>query len=224
MVGAIQLPYCNSFSSIWQYRDAVLDGGIDFLRVIGESCPICGSRGCYREITGYFRGVIELFPAYREGEVVIARFQCVATGRTFSLLPTQLIPYHRYTAASVVGALLLAMEHRRSLFAVSEKRLDVKSRANGYLLLAWLLVLVRGLRRAHPWLQNRYALSAMRSAKGRRVAEWLAELRAYLTALLPRASPEIGCELARVVAVYAHETGRFVFGVPSQERAARLAR
>lgn len=224
MVHPIQLPYCNSFCSIWQYRDAVLDGGIDFLRVIGESCPICGRRGCYREITGYFRGVIELFPEYRQGEVPIARFQCVATGRTFSLLPTQLIPYHRYTAASMLGALLLAMEHSRSLFAVCEKKLDVKSRANGYLLMAWLLVLVRGLRQAHPWLQNRYALSAVRSAKGRRVAEWLAELRAYLTALLPRASPEIGCELAKVVSLYARETTRFVFGVPSQQRTARLVR
>jgi len=224
MVGAIQLPYYNSFFSIWQYRDAILGGGIDFLRVVGESCPICGRRGCYREITGYFRGVIELFPEYREGEVLIARFQCVAKARTFSLLPIQLIPYHRYTAASVVAALLLAMEHSRSLFAVSEKTLDVKSRANGYLLLAWLLLLVRGLRRAHHWLQKRYGLSGVRSAKGRGPAEWLAELLAYLTALLPRASPEIGCELAKVISVYAHETARFLFGVPSQERAARPAR
>ena len=224
MVGAIQLPYYNSFFSIWQYRDAILGGGIDFLRVVGESCPICGRRGCYREITGYFRGVIELFPEYREGEVLIARFQCATTGRTFSLLPIQLIPYHRYTAASVVGALLLAMEHNRSLFAVSEKILDVKSRANGYLLLAWLLVLVRGLRRAHPWLQKRYALSEVRSAIRRGPGEWLAELRAYLTALLPRASPEVGCELAEVVSVYAHQTARFLFGVPSQQRAARSAR
>lgn len=223
MVGAIQLPYCNSFSSIWEYRDAVLDGDVDFLRVIGESCPICGRRECYREITGYLRGVIELFPEYREDEVLIARFQCSTTEGTFSLLPTQLIPYHRYTVASVVGALLLAMKHGRSLFAVSEKMLDGESRANGYLLAAWLLVLVRGLRRAHPWLQKRYGLSGVRSAKRRGPGEWLSELWAYLTALLPRASPEVGCEIAGVVSVYAHETTRFLFGVPSQERAARFA-
>ena len=223
-VYSIQLPYYNSFSSIWQYQDAILEGGIDFLRVIGATCPLCGGRGCYREIEGYTRGVIELFPEYREGEVLVARFQCRAIWRTFSLLPIQLIPYHQYTAASVVMALMLALTHDCSLFAVAEKMLTAEGRANGYLLAAWLLVLVRGLRRAHPWLKKRYGLSEVRSSKRRRPAEWLVELGAYLMALLPRGSPVIGCEIVEAISVYAHETSRFLFGVPSQDRAAGSAR
>jgi hypothetical protein len=221
---AIQRPYCNSFPSIWQYRDAVLSGGIDFLRVIGPACPLCGEHGCWREIEGYFRGVIELFPKYREGEVLVARFQCRRTRKTFSLLPIQLIPYHRYTAASVVMALALALAHGLSLFGVAEKLLAGDSRANGYLLAAWLLVLVHGLRRAHPWLAERYPLSVVRSARRRLPADWLAELGAYLAALAPRASPAGGAGFLAVISSYAHATSRFLFGVPSQERRPRSVR
>jgi hypothetical protein len=218
------LPYCNSFSSIWQYRDAILEGSIDFLRVIGASCPLCRGRGCYREIEGYYRGVIDLFPEYREGVVLVARFQCRKKRLTFSLLPIQLIPYHRYTASSVVMALLLAMEQDRSLFAVAEKFLDAESRANGALLAAWLLVLVRGLRRAHPWLQKRYELSQVQSSERRRPAEWLVELGAYLTALLPRGSPGRGFEIVELISTHACETAHFLFGAPAQERAVRCGR
>ena len=221
---AIQLPYCNSFSSIWQYRDAILEGDIDFLRVIGPACPLCGGRDCYREIEGYFRGVIELFPEYREDVILIARFQCRATGATFSMLPIQLIPYHQYTAASVVMALVLAMSHGLSLFGVAEKLLSGDSRSNGYLLAAWLLVLVHGLRRAHPWLAVRYELSEVQSARRRLPAEWLAELGAYLSAMAPRGSPERGTGLVEVISAYGHATSRFLVGVPSQERRSRSIR
>lgn len=216
-VYTIQLPYCNSFSTIWQYRDTILEGSIDFLRVVGPACPLCGAHGCWREIEGYSRGVIELFPKYREGEVQVARFQCRRTGKTFSLLPIQLIPYHQYTAASVVMALTLALAHNCSLFAVTEKLLAGDSRANGYLLAAWLFVLVRGLRRAHSWLAIHHDLSSLRSSERRRPAEWLVELMAYLRALSPRGSPAHNQVLVPVIFAYGYETSRFLIGIPSQE-------
>ena len=48
-------------------------------------CPLCGQAGCWREIAPYERGVVELFP-FRRGMVLVARFQCRARMRTFSLL------------------------------------------------------------------------------------------------------------------------------------------
>ena len=73
-------------------------------------------------------------------------------------------------------------------------------------------------------MKKRYGLSEVRSSKRRRPAEWLVELGAYLMALLPRGSPVIGCEIVEAISVYAHETSRFLFGVPSQDRAAGSAR
>lgn len=97
----IQLVYDNKFPSIWEYRDAVTRGDIDFALAIGSTCPICSNPDCYRKITGYTRGVIDLYPTYREGRVPIARFQCTTKWLTFSLLPVQLLPYHRYTLTSI---------------------------------------------------------------------------------------------------------------------------
>ena len=58
----IQLPYVNTFRSIWEYQSAFLDDRIDWDAVLGQRCAICGEMGCHREITPYTRGVIELFP------------------------------------------------------------------------------------------------------------------------------------------------------------------
>jgi len=75
-------------------------GALDVCAYVGAVCPICDSSCGYRPITPYRRGVIELFPVYRKGEVLVARAQCRRTLRTFSLLPHPLAPYHRYTGAS----------------------------------------------------------------------------------------------------------------------------
>ena len=52
-------------------------------------------------------------PDYSEGMVPVARFQCLGTPGslpTFSLLPWQLAPYHRYTIVSMAWAVLLFRE------------------------------------------------------------------------------------------------------------------
>lgn len=109
---AIQLPYPNTYETIWEYRESFLSGRIDFPSVIGPACPICGHKGCYREITPYWRYAMELFPAFAKKRIPIARFLCRRQPRTFSLLPLQLIPYCRYTANAILGSLLLALECR----------------------------------------------------------------------------------------------------------------
>ena len=120
--------------------------------IVGPRCPICGRRGCWRRIAPYTRGVIELFP-YAEGVVQVLRGQCGCTGRTFSLLPVELILYYRYTASSVVGALLLAWvavrEQGGGFGRVLEQdpRFVPESRLTAWLLETWLDALLTGLRR-----------------------------------------------------------------------------
>ena len=120
--------------------------------VIDLECPICGALECWRPIGPYWRTVIELMP-YREGRVPVARFQCRATGKTFSMLPHQLAPYHRYTVASMLFALMMAEagedDGLSSLFGVAEKLLSPDGRVNGFSLSCWLVLGVVGLRRGN---------------------------------------------------------------------------
>ena len=217
---SIQLPYCTNLETVWEYSDAVASGRIDWAREIGPTCPICGERDCWRPISPYWRNVIQLLP-YREEQVPVARFQCRTTEKTFSLLPHWLVPYHRYTIASMLFALLLAAameEHGlSSLFGVAEKLIEPDCRANGFLLGCWLVLCVTGLRRAHAELSRWAALDDLSQGQGLRGR--LCELAATCRALDIRGPP--GHDgLDEVLVRHARTTKRFLFGVPSQERKA----
>lgn len=218
---------CTKFSTVWECSDAVAAGQVDWRLELGPKCPICGGQDCWREITPYERKVIELMP-YGEGTVWVARFLCRTTGRTFSLLPHWLVPYHQYTAASILFALLLAAAGKHgSLFAVAEKELDPDGRANGFLLSRWLDLCVTGLRRAHGELSRWAALGGVRQGRG--VRGMLGELASYCQALGIRAPPSgeeeawDPTEALLLLERHARATGRFLFGVPSQERGRRAA-
>ena len=199
---------------------------VDWRSVLSQGCPVCGSHDCWRALTPYWRTVIELFP-YREGRILVARFLCRTTGRTFSLLPFWLAPYHKYTAASMIVALLLAAAARpdgtESLFATAEQKLEGDCRANGFLLGCWLVLCVTGLHRAHAELARWAELAGLRT--GWIVNGRLDELVAYCQALGIRGPPL--CEgvfgLDEVLHRHARTTGRFLFGSPSQERCSRTA-
>ena len=223
MLGFIQLPYDNGFASIWEYAVAISAGDIDWLREVGTTCPICGREECWREITPYARHVIELF-SYREDDVLIARFQCRKTKATFSLLPVQLVPYCQYTVSSMVGALLMVWAAirdtgGRGVWRVVEckQELSCDSRVTAWLLDTWLEAVLKGLRRAHHELSRRARLEGMQSHRGR--LGQLGEVAAYLEALGVRGPPAHGRDLTRLLCRYGRETGRFLFGTPSQERA-----
>ena len=190
---------------------------------VGAVCPICGTSCGYRPIPGYRRGVIELFPVYRTGEVLVARAQCRTTRRTFSLLPHQLAPYHRYTVDSMVSAVLLAWglsqgqgEPRRER---TLEELPADCDVTLWLVRCWVQTLAQGLRGAHPVLCGWHDLSAVRSGTG--PADQLREVAQYLGALGARGPPRIeGIE--EVLLRYGSRTGRFLIGTASQDRRPRL--
>ena len=221
VLASIQLPHDNAFTSIWEYVAAISAHDIDFLRVLGTQCPICGQDECWREITPYSRHVIELFP-YREGDVLIARFQCRRTLATFSLLPVQLIPYHQYTVRSVLGALLtvwMAIRDEGKGFGWAleqDEGIPSDSRVTAWLLDTWLVAVLMGLRRAHPTLSRWARLEGIRSSRSQ--LGRLGEVAAYLEALGVRGPPAHGRGITRLLCRYGRETGRLLFGTPSQER------
>src|SRR5208337_2897455 len=193
----IQLPYPNRFSSIREFQRAFDNDEIDFAAFIGSACPICGREECFRQITSYERTAIDVdLDVDGTGEVHvdrvrIARFLCRRTMRTFSLLPCQLLPYHRYTVATMVLALLLAHQaaetERRGFCSVAEQWLPVDSVITGWLLACWVNVIVAGFRRGHAWLAKRYDLRRVSSAKTS-VAK-LGEVHTYCDAIFARGPP-----------------------------------
>jgi hypothetical protein len=212
----IQLSYHSSFPSIWEYDRAIRAKEIDWHPIVGEECPLCGGKGCWREIGPYEREVIELFP-FGRGKVLVARFLCRQGKGTFSLLPCQLAPYHRYTIESMVLAVLLWRQvySEEGVVGAVEKELSGDSEVTPWLLRHWLGVLVAGLRLAHPVLQRWYDLDDIRSARGR--DGLLDEVHAYFVVFGSRDPPLREC-LPEVLGRYSAATGRHLVGKPSQER------
>ena len=151
--------------------------------------------------------------------VRIARFLCRSTMRTFSLLPCQLLPYHRYTVATMVLALLLAYNaaetDHRGFCTVAEQWLPVDAVITGWLLACWLNVIVAGFRRSHAWLAKRYDLRRVSSA--RTPAVRLCEVHTYCDAIFARGPPTAG-DITAVAGAYGSANQRFLFGSPSQSR------
>lgn len=101
----IQVCFVNSFSDLHAYNFHF--SSIDFKKHLGKICPLCKKRCGFRRISFYERTVIELFP-FECFQVKVARFQCQQKRyQTFSLLPHQLVPYHVYSAQSIVYLCLL---------------------------------------------------------------------------------------------------------------------
>lgn len=156
----IQLPFHNTYTNIWEYQKAFFEGRIDFRRFIGAHCPLCGSKACYREITEYYRFAIDLFP-FKKAKIPIARFLCVTTQRTFSLLPHQLIPYCQYTLAAMVRTLLLVNEFQQNGskgFYHAACELPPDCDVTPWLIYRWLCIFIIGFRRAHHILAVRFTL------------------------------------------------------------------
>lgn len=169
----------------------------------------------------YWRYAIELHP-FEKGRIPIARFLCRRKGRTFSLLPEQLIPYVQYTVDAVVRTMLLVLEHRRRGrrgFYGASLEVDPDSLVTPWLIVCWVALVLKGLRRAHPVLRARYDLSEIRTTgAGESIGT---ELQLYFTAFgawPPPAGPEA---LVVVVRSYSRQTGGFLLGTPSQLRGPR---
>jgi hypothetical protein len=216
----IQQPYDTGFPTIWEYAEAVRRREVDFSAVEQGKCPICGARGCLRRIPSYERTVTELFPEVRTGKVPVVRFLCRKTGRTVSLLPLELAPFHRYTVPTMLWVLVLlhGLFGRESL-SVEDAVLGVVADDNDLtagVVRRWSDVAVRGLRRGHAELRKEHDLSGIRSGTGLRGR--VGEVVAYLDACGVRGPPASAAEVVPLLRSYSRGTGRFLIGRPTQER------
>lgn len=190
---------------------------IDCLSEIGPSCPLCGKRHCYREITPYWRYAIDLFPEFRKERIPVARFFCRKFGRTFSLLPIHLIPYMLYTVGAVVGTLLAGVGCRCSGaqgFWGASIAVDPDSSVTPWLVLTWLRMVFSGLQRGHRtvsrWCDLRFLSTFGKPSLWQTVG-------AYFQAFGWEEDYSWRC-LCDVLSRYSREARAFLFGCPSQGR------
>jgi len=152
----------------------------------------------------------------------VARFLCWGSGKTFSLLPIQLIPYFQYTVQAVIGVLLLALKSRESGqrgFHGAAVRVDPDSGVTPWLVAYWVTVVVSGLRRAHATLMRWYDLSGIRSEGN----TWeMEEVAGYVSCLGWKSEMDPWALLQAPVIRYSWQTKRFLLGTPSQWRSRQL--
>jgi hypothetical protein len=216
----IQLPYINRFETIWEYKAAFLSGNIDFISSIGPVCPICNDTDCYRPITPYFRYAIDLFPQFKKEKIPIARFLCRSQKRTFSLLPIQLIPYFQYTMHAVLATLLLGLlcwQTGRRGFYGAFLAVDPDSLVTPWLVAYWHGIIVRGFRRAHAILGRMLDLKEICSTNTR--ITWH-EVKSYFLVFGIKPQTPWWHKFQALLHRYSRSTGQFLFGKPSQQRAA----
>jgi hypothetical protein len=214
----IQLPYPNTYESIWEYKESFLSHKIDVLSFLGLACPICGKRECYRKITPYWRYAIDLFPEFKKERIPVARFVCRRRERTFSVLPIQLIPYHQYTVNAVIGALLLGIQCRQmgqKGFHGASVAVDPESLVTPWLIACWLALVALGFRRAHARLSRSYNLARIHISL--RTGDW-EEVAGYFVCFGWKPQIRWGPLLQALVNRYSCTAKRFFFGTSSQER------
>jgi hypothetical protein len=143
---------------------------------------------------------------------------CRRHRRTFSVLPTQLIPYHQYTADAVSGALLLGLECRRSGqkgYHGATLAVDPESFVTPWLIATWLSMVVMGFRRAHSVLSGFYNLAGIHIES---ITGAWAQLADYFTAWGLRPQTRWGPVLQGLLSRYSLSCRLFLLGSPSQYR------
>jgi hypothetical protein len=166
----------------------------------------------------YWRYAIELFPEFQKKRIPVARFICRQRGKTFSLLPIQLIPYFQYTVGAVVGTLFLGMGcwqmGQKGFHGASVKvdEVDPESLITPWLITCWLVAVVKGFRRGHAVLRHFYNLDGIHTS-----GAW-EEAAAYFVAFGLRPKIDRLSILTDLIYGYSRRTGQFLFGISSQYR------
>lgn len=159
-----------------------------------------------------------MFPEFKKERIPIARFVCRSRLRTFSVLPTQLIPYHQYTVNAVIGALLLGLQCRQrgpKGFHGACLAVDPESLVTPWLIATWLAMVVLGFRRAHGVLRGFYNLTEIHIAP--KTGAW-EKAAGYFTCLHCQPQTHWVPVLQGLTNRYSLSCRLFLLGNPSQGR------
>jgi len=149
--------------------------------------------------------------------VPIARFLCGKTGKTFSLLPCQLIPYCQYTVDAMVGTLLVVYRFQqmgRTGYYGASLELDPDCSVTPYLIQTWAVLLLSGFLRGHHILYKKFPLT---EAEKPDLKSTVTAIFLYLQGISGSEGPGPQSAIPSIRYHYKH-TGTFLFGKTSSER------
>jgi len=141
----------------------------------------------------------------------VARFLCNTTGRTFSLLPHQLIPYCQYTVEAVVGTLLKVYKFQQigqTGYHGASLELDPDCSVTPYLIQTWAVLLMSGLMRGHHALCEKFSLRVS-SMPG--PGDTIKTIYLYFQSISGFASPNRQ-SIKPAIRYYFNQTGKWLFG------------
>lgn len=159
-----------------------------------------------------------MFPEFKKERIPITRFVCRSQLRTFSVLPTQLIPYHQYTVKAVIGALLLGLQCRQrgqKGYHGATLTVDPESFVTPWLIATWLAMVVVGLRRAHAVLSGFYNLAEIHIET---ITGAWEQAAGYFTCLHCTPQTRWGPVLQGLINRYSLSCRLFLLGSPAQGR------
>jgi hypothetical protein len=159
-----------------------------------------------------------LFPKFKKERIPIARFVCTSNLRTFSALPTQLIPYHQYTVNAVIGALLLGLQCRQrgqKGYHAAMLAMDPESLVTPWLIATWLAMVVLGFQRAHAVLSGLYSLAEIHIEN---ITGAWEKVAGYFMCLHCKPQTRWGPVLQGLANRYSLSCRLFLLGSPSQGR------
>ncbi len=147
----------------------------------------------------------------------VARFLCVKTGRTLSLLPRQLIPYHQYTTDAVVGALLMVYDFQKMGqvgYHGATLKLDPDCWVTPYLVQTWAVLLLSGFLRGHHVLHEEFPLPTFRRVGPK---DMITTIFLYLQSGADGDCPTRH-SVVPIIRYHFIQTGKWLFGRTSCER------
>ena len=147
----------------------------------------------------------------------MARFLCNTTGRTFSLLPHQLIPYCQYTVDAVVGTLLKVYDFQQTGQAGyygASLELDPDCSVTPYLIQTWAVLFLSGLMRGHHALCEKFSLQVSTMPEP---GDTIKTIYLYLQSISDFDSPDRQ-SVEPAIRYYFNQTGTCLFGRTSCDR------
>ena len=147
----------------------------------------------------------------------MARFLCNKTGRTFSLLPHQLIPYCQYTVNAVMGTLLKVYEFQQigqTGYHGASLELDPDCSVTPFLIRTWAVLLLSGFLRGHHVLHAKFPLPMSEKPDPRDIIK---TIYLYLQSISGVDGPNRQ-SVTTAIRYHFHQTQNYLFGTTSCDR------
>jgi hypothetical protein len=145
----------------------------------------------------------------------VARFLCGSTGKTFSLLPRQLLPYCQYTIDAVVGTLFKVYKFQQigqTGYHGASLELDCDCSVTPYLIQTWAMLILSGFLRGHHVLHKKYPLQTSKTSDQRN------KIKVIYLYFQSISSVDSNLNVTSAIQYHFQQTGKCLFGRTSCDR------